>query len=94
MSEAKGVATPLSSSDLLYLNDQSGAADATNFRRIVGSLQYLQIIRPDVSFVVNKLSQFMHQSTIKHFQALKGCCGISKTQFIMVLFLDVINLYF
>ncbi|OMO62973.1 Reverse transcriptase, RNA-dependent DNA polymerase [Corchorus capsularis] len=42
-----------------------------NFRQILGSLQYLSLTRPDISFVVNKLSQLMHKPTEKHLQALK-----------------------
>ncbi|GKD64746.1 retrovirus-related pol polyprotein from transposon TNT 1-94 [Tanacetum coccineum] len=44
---------------------------STPSRSIVGSLQYLAITRPDVSFAVNKLSQFMHAPTQLHLQALK-----------------------
>lgn len=41
--------------------DGSASADPTLFRQLVGALQYLSITRPDVAFVVNKLSQFMHK---------------------------------
>ncbi|KAL8155424.1 hypothetical protein AgCh_000710 [Apium graveolens] len=71
MANAKGVQTPLSSSEILTLHDSSPSTDIQTFRKIVGSLQYLQITRPDVSFAVNKLAQFMHKPSAKHFQALK-----------------------
>ncbi|GKV51222.1 hypothetical protein SLEP1_g57891 [Rubroshorea leprosula] len=46
-------------------------SDGTNYRKIVGSLQYLSLTRPDLSFVVSRLSQFMHHPTDSHWQAVK-----------------------
>uniref|UniRef100_A0A2N9HT29 Reverse transcriptase Ty1/copia-type domain-containing protein n=1 Tax=Fagus sylvatica TaxID=28930 RepID=A0A2N9HT29_FAGSY len=43
----------------------------SEFRRILGSLQYLSLTRPDISFAVNKLSQFMHKPTSNHWTAIK-----------------------
>lgn len=57
--------------DTYSLVDGSSLVEATNYHLIVGSSQYLAITRPDVSFVVNKLSQFMHATTQRHLQALK-----------------------
>ncbi|KAJ9546285.1 hypothetical protein OSB04_018828 [Centaurea solstitialis] len=71
MDGAKEVATPLSSSVVLTLMDGSPPVDLTPYRKLVGSLQYLAFTRPDVSFAVNKLSQFMHAPSQTHWQALK-----------------------
>ncbi|GJV17197.1 retrovirus-related pol polyprotein from transposon RE1 [Tanacetum coccineum] len=68
---AKEVSTTLSSTETLLLNDGSHTVDSSSYRSIVGSLQYLAITRLDVSFAVNKLSQFMHAPTQLHLQALK-----------------------
>lgn len=46
-------------------------ADGKQFRRILGSLQYLTLTRPDIQFSVNKLAQFMSAPTPTHFTALK-----------------------
>ncbi|KAK9057120.1 hypothetical protein SSX86_024487 [Deinandra increscens subsp. villosa] len=71
MDGAKDVMTPLSISDPLVPMDSSPTVDATPYRRLVGSLQYLAFTRPDISFAINKLSQFMHASRQSHLQAIK-----------------------
>lgn len=71
MDGAKEVSTPLNSSVILTSEDRSTSIDPTPYRRLVGGLQYLAFTRPDVSFVVNKLSQFMHSPTETRWQALK-----------------------
>nr|XP_043615796.1 uncharacterized protein LOC122587696 [Erigeron canadensis] len=71
MDGAKSVNTPLCSSQVLTLEDGTPKVDSTPYRKLVGSLQYLAFTRPDISFAVNKLSQFMHQPTQTHWQALK-----------------------
>ncbi|TXG71321.1 hypothetical protein EZV62_006256 [Acer yangbiense] len=71
MLDANVASTPLSVTDSLVLHDGSPLTDPTQYRQIVGSMQYLSLTRPDVSFAVNKLSQFMHCPTIKHWTAVK-----------------------
>jgi hypothetical protein len=45
--------------------------DSTQYRSIVGALQYLTLTRPDISFAVNKVCQFLHSSTTMHREAIK-----------------------
>uniref|UniRef100_A0A2N9FBJ6 Reverse transcriptase Ty1/copia-type domain-containing protein n=1 Tax=Fagus sylvatica TaxID=28930 RepID=A0A2N9FBJ6_FAGSY len=71
MSGAKDVSTPLSTTQSLQLIDGTAAVDSSEFRRILGSLQYLSLTHPDISFAVNKLSQFMHKPTSNHWTAIK-----------------------
>lgn len=71
MLEAKPVSTPMDSNTSLQLNSSPALDDPSAYRRLVGSLQYLGLTRPDVAFAVNKLSQFMHQPNTSHWQALK-----------------------
>ena len=71
MSGAKDVSTPLSTTQSLQLIDGTAAVDSSEFRRIIGRLQYLSLTRHDISFVVNKLSQFMHKPTTNHWTATK-----------------------
>ncbi|KAJ9555163.1 hypothetical protein OSB04_009777 [Centaurea solstitialis] len=67
---SKPVATPLSATD--YLSTTGNPfSDPTTYRSLVGALQYLTITRPDLSYAVNQVSQFLHAPTVDHFQAVK-----------------------
>lgn len=41
------------------------------YRSLVGALQYLTITRPDLSYAVNHVSQFLQSPTVSHFSAVK-----------------------
>ena len=71
MGDAKLVSTPLPTSPKLTLASGNLLADAAPYRSLVGSLQYLAFTRPDLSYAVTRLSQFMHQPTMEHWQAAK-----------------------
>ena len=71
MLHAKPVSTPLPSSPKLTLNSSTTLSDPHEYRMIVGSLQYLALTRPDISYAINKLSQYMHRPTTDHWQAVK-----------------------
>ena len=45
--------------------------DPTVYRRLVGSLVYLTITRPDISYAVNVVSQFMTTPRHQHLVAVK-----------------------
>jgi hypothetical protein len=71
MHGAKEVTTLLSTTTVLKLLDGTSSVDSTEYRSIIGALQYLSLTRPDISFTVNKLSQFMHKPTTTHLTAAK-----------------------
>lgn len=71
MLHSKPVSTPMASSPKLTLTSGAKLTDPREYRQTVGSLQYLSLTRPDISFAVNKLSQFMHQPTTDHWFAVK-----------------------
>ena len=68
MENCKPTNTSMSSSEKLsaFDGDPLGASDATNYRSIVGALQYLTLTRPDISFAVNKVCQFLSRPTTVH----------------------------
>lgn len=43
----------------------------TVYRRAIGALQYLTNTRPDISYSVNRLSQYMQAPTVLHWQCVK-----------------------
>jgi hypothetical protein len=46
-------------------------SDPLLYRSIIGMLQYATITRPDLTFAVNKVSQFFSQPSDTHWQAVK-----------------------
>ena len=77
---AKEVQTPMYVSANLMLDDGSTSCDAIEYRRTIGSLQYLSLTRPYLDFAVNRLAQFMHKSTVTHWQHLKWLlCYVKQT---------------
>ncbi|KAF9683326.1 hypothetical protein SADUNF_Sadunf04G0001900 [Salix dunnii] len=71
MTDAKAVLTPIPTSAALSITSGSTLSDPTEYRRVVGSLQYLLITRSDIAFAVNKLSQYMHCPTTEHWSFVK-----------------------
>lgn len=55
----------------LHGGDPLSSEDATRFRSVVGALQYLSLTRPDISFSVNRVCQFLSQPTTSHWAAVK-----------------------
>jgi histone deacetylase 1/2 len=73
MHHSKPVNMPLSSVEKLSAveGQKLGLEDSTNYRNIVGAMQYLTLTRPDISFAVNKVCQFLHAPTSVHWSAIK-----------------------
>jgi histone deacetylase 1/2 len=63
----------MSSFDQLSLTSGTslGSEDCTQFRSIVGALHYLTLTRPDLSYSVNKICQYLHAPTTEHWTAAK-----------------------
>jgi hypothetical protein len=60
MDGTKPISTPMASGLQLSALDGDPMNDPSLYRSIVDTLQYATIIRPDISFVVNRVSLFMH----------------------------------
>ncbi|GFP88646.1 copia protein [Phtheirospermum japonicum] len=71
MSQSKPCPCPYNSSKKLFLNDSAPFSNHTLYRSTVGAMQYLTMTRQDISYSVNKLSQFLHAPTINHWMAVK-----------------------
>jgi hypothetical protein len=73
LQNCKPMSTPLSSDEKLSLTDGTPLSldDATSYRSVVGALQYLTLTRPDISFSVNKVCQFLHAPTNHHWSTVK-----------------------
>ncbi|MFS9531482.1 hypothetical protein Q6247_25225, partial [Klebsiella pneumoniae] len=68
MSDYKPVSAPLFTSENLSAFEETplGVNDATQYRSVVGALQYLTLTRPDIAFSINKICQFLHSPTMVH----------------------------
>jgi Reverse transcriptase (RNA-dependent DNA polymerase) len=71
MLNRKPLLSPMASGTNLSQIGSKPCQDPYLFRSIVGALQYATLTRPDISFSVNKISQFMHNPTDDHWSAVK-----------------------
>lgn len=71
MMESKPISIPSAPGSHLAANSGTPLPDPTKYRSLVGALQYLSIIRPDISFAVNQVCKFMQAPTSTHWQAAK-----------------------
>jgi hypothetical protein len=63
--------TPMEERLKLSRDSMTEEVDATQYRRLVGSLRYLAHTRPDLAFSVAYVSWFMQRPTTEHQQAVK-----------------------
>lgn len=71
MSNCAPVDTPMVTGRKFTAKDGTLMKDPYLYRRAIGSLQYLTTTRPDISFVVNKLSQFLSSPIDVHYSGVK-----------------------
>ncbi|XP_057730454.1 uncharacterized mitochondrial protein AtMg00810-like [Arachis stenosperma] len=78
--DCKPVSTPMDYHAKLSSENGTLLSDFTNYRQLVGRLMYLANTRPDISYVMGRLSQFIDCPTTAHLEAafrvlryLKGC---------------------
>ena len=63
--------TPMISSLKLPKDATAAVPDPSMFRSVVGALQYALFTRPELTYSVNKVSQFMHSPQEHHWKAVK-----------------------
>lgn len=56
MLDANTITTPMASSPKLSIRTGTQLEDPHEYRRVIGSLQYLAFTRPDIAYSVNRLS--------------------------------------
>jgi hypothetical protein len=71
MDETKPASTPCASGGKLSQFTGDHLPDPTEFRHIVGALQYCTLTRCDISYNVNQLCQFLHSPTSVHLTTAK-----------------------
>jgi hypothetical protein len=80
MAECKPIPTPLGK--IVKLHPDSGSVcDPTRFRQIVGSLIYLTITRPDLSYPVGVISRYMARPTEEYLQSALRCRVALRTRY-------------
>lgn len=70
MLKANGMPTPMISSSKLSKVGSTAVNDPTEFRSIVGALQYVTLTRPEISFSVNKVCQFLSNPLEDHWKVV------------------------
>nr|KYP67039.1 Retrovirus-related Pol polyprotein from transposon TNT 1-94 [Cajanus cajan] len=71
LAEAHGAPSPMFSNCKLSRSGNDFFHDPTFFRSVVGALQYATLTRPEISFAVNKVCQFMATPLDSHWVAVK-----------------------
>jgi hypothetical protein len=67
---AKPANTPMETNTKLRLEDDELLSDIGQYQKLVGKLICLTITRPDISFAVSMVSQFMHAPRTSHLSAI------------------------
>ncbi|KAL2532943.1 cysteine-rich RLK (RECEPTOR-like protein kinase) 8 [Abeliophyllum distichum] len=67
----KSSVTPMAVGKLVGKTEGTDLKNPTLFRSAVGALQYLTYTRPDITFAVNRVSQYLQNPTDAHWNVLK-----------------------
>lgn len=70
MEDSNPISTPADSQSHLVLASEP-FHDPKQYKKVVDSLKYAIITRPDIAYAVNRLCQYMHSPTTLHWQAVK-----------------------
>lgn len=71
MQQARNVSTPMTVGEKPVSYGSDEVISAKLYRSVVEALQYLTVTRPEISFSVNTVYQFMHRPLEAHWKAVK-----------------------
>jgi histone deacetylase 1/2 len=71
MLDSAAVSTPMQSTCKLSKDGSPALSDPYMYRSVVGALQYATLTRPEISYAVNKVCQFMSHPLEVHWVAVK-----------------------
>ncbi|XP_019157750.1 PREDICTED: uncharacterized protein LOC109154406 [Ipomoea nil] len=71
MESCNPLSTPMATTVVMTDGGSAVLDDLTPYRQLIGSLMYLLITRPNLSYAVNQMCHFMHNPTQNHWAALK-----------------------
>lgn len=63
--------SPINANEKLRLEDSSGKADPSRYRRLVSGLLFLTHSRPDLTYFIGVVSRFMQAPTMHHLGAVE-----------------------
>ena len=67
--DSRPLPTPIEANHRLGADDNEALVDPGSYQRLVGKLIYLTHTRPDITYTVGVLSQFMHTPRVSHLHA-------------------------
>ncbi|CAA0832768.1 Methylesterase 8 [Striga hermonthica] len=71
MIECKPLSTPIEANAKICAQDDKDLEDATMYKQLAGSLIYLTLTRPDISYAVGIASQFMEKPKKPHLELVR-----------------------
>ena len=71
MLDCKPISTPMDPNVRLQEDKGKDLEDVSMFRQLVGSLIYLTLTRPDISYVVGVVSRYMSNPKKPHLDAVR-----------------------
>ncbi|XP_068304424.1 uncharacterized mitochondrial protein AtMg00810-like [Pyrus communis] len=79
--DVKPISTPVVTGQKLSAHVGDPHEHPEMYRSVVGALQYLTLTRPDLSYAVNQVCQFMHSPKNTHWAAVKRILRYLKATF-------------
>jgi hypothetical protein len=72
MLDCKPISTPMDLNMKLKMDEEKNLQDANMYQKMVGSLIYLTLIRPDIGYLVGVVSRYMSNPKKSHLDAVKA----------------------